>query len=226
MDKLCSYRKIIFSVASISLLAGCTNQGYSVIASTATTIGIGVSQQPTSGMIDATLGYKRAEVAFVPTNRNAGEKAGEINGQNGSGAKDSANVIMELRYSDLFAAGEKSGIYQRLAVGETAVKQPGATLMFTRDDNGKIDTNAQNAIAALRDIPTVQPKISSLKKIIAEKYKELKSNPDDLEKFKQSILEKYDRDFDKFLTEPNTSEQEIKDVENKLKAAGISFDKL
>lgn len=223
MDKLFSYQKMIFIIASISLLAGCTTQGYSVIASTATTIGVGVSQQPTSGMIDATLGYKRAEVAFVPTNRNAGEKAGDVNGKNGGGAKNSADVIMELRYSDLFASGEKSGIYQRLAVGETAVKQPGATLMFTRDADGKIDTSAQNAIAALGGIPTESPKTSNLKKTIAEKYKELKLDPDYLKKFNQSVPSKYNDNFTSFLTDANVSEQEINDVASKLKAAGISF---
>src|SRR5262245_16999965 len=134
-----------FRLGSIPVLApilvigiaatGCANQGYSVIASTATTIGVGISQQPSNGAVDATLGYKRAEFAFVPTNRNSGEAAGAT----GGGAKDTGNVILELKYFGIFSTGSDSGVYQRLAVGETAVKQPGAAALFLKGADGKLD---------------------------------------------------------------------------------------
>lgn len=221
MDKLCSYLKIVFFIISTSLLTGCTTQGYSVIASTATTIGLGVSQQPTSGMIDATLGYKRAEVAFVPTNRNAGENAGEVNGKNGSGAKDSANVIMELRYSDLFSSGEKSGIYQRLAVGETAVSQDGATLMFARDSNGNIDAATRSTLAALESTQKYKP--SYLKKKISNKYDALKSNQYELDKFNRSVPSGKYQSFDEYYNDENTSEEEDYNVLRNLEKNGVQF---
>ena len=54
-------------------LAGCASD-HAVIASTATTIGVEVSSNPTTGVPTGVLGYRRAEFAFVPTNR---AKAGE-----------------------------------------------------------------------------------------------------------------------------------------------------
>lgn len=114
------------------------------------------TQSPT-----AVLGYKRAELAYVPTNRATATKTTqkkdssgvpvttEENGipNTGSGAKDSANVLMELRYRGIFSWGENSGIYQRLAVGDIAVTQPGAAFMFSKDDSGKINDNVAKYVA-------------------------------------------------------------------------------
>ena len=55
-------------------------------------------------------------------------------------------VLMELRYSGIFS--RSGGIYQRLAVGAEAVKQPGAAFMFAKDADGNISSNAVQAITA------------------------------------------------------------------------------
>lgn len=153
---------LVVCFLALPLIQGCTTASSSVIAATGTTIGVELSQNQTTQTPTGVLGYKRAELAYVPTNRgNAGktttsqDSAGKPivtceNGlpQTGTGAKDSANVLMELRYSGIFDWGSGSGIYQRLAVGDQAVSQPGASLMFTKDSAGKVDQNAEKALSA------------------------------------------------------------------------------
>ena len=112
-------------------LAGCASD-HAVIASTATTIGVEVSSNPTTGMPTGVLGYRRAEFAFVPTNR---AKVGEpVNSQTPSDVSKVANVLMELNYSGTIST--KGSIYQRLAVGTEAVTGQGAAVMFARDADG------------------------------------------------------------------------------------------
>src|SRR3972149_2998961 len=116
-------RSVLLSLGAAWLavmLAGCSTQGYSVIAATGTTIGVGISQNPTSGVVDATLGYKRAELAFVPTNRNGGKKAGD----HFEGARDSANVIIDRQYRGICRSVGRCGFFRRLVVGDIAVAQP------------------------------------------------------------------------------------------------------
>jgi hypothetical protein len=131
------------------LLAACTATRHMVIASTATSIGVEISQNPANQSPQAKLGYQRAEVALVPTNRSAGEEPGSV----GCGAAQLGDVIMEIRYGGIFDTGKSSGIYQRLAVGHTAVQQPGASLMFARDAEGAVDPDAAGALRALQSVP-------------------------------------------------------------------------
>jgi len=149
------FLSLVFCIVAL-LLAACTNTGY-VVATTATTIGVEIGQDQTTGAPSSVLGYKRAEGAFLPTNRGTADKTTTTLGADGKpantvqengvptsgqGARDSANVLMELHYKGIFSSGEGSGIYQRLAVGDIAVAQPGAAAMFAKDDAGKIDSNA------------------------------------------------------------------------------------
>jgi len=161
---LCRLSGILFVVSFLilPLIQGCTAAGSSVIASTGTVIGVEISQNQTSQTPTATLGYKRAELAYVPTNRGTVDKVKKVTGADGvitethegaipamkDGARDSANVLMELRYVGIFDVGSASGIYQRLAVGDKAVAQPGASLMFAKNDTGKVDATAAGAIGA------------------------------------------------------------------------------
>ena len=146
---------------AIFILQGCTNTSNSVIASTGTTIGVELSQSEATQSPTAVLGYKRAELAYVPTNRatiiedtaseNSTGKTVSVEKKGipnvGNGAKDSANVLMELRYRGIFSMGEGSGIYQRLAVGDIAVKQPGAAFMFSKNDDGSLNRDVVKHIA-------------------------------------------------------------------------------
>lgn len=211
--------QIFFGIAVSLLISGCATQGYSVIASTGTTIGVGISQQPTNGAIEATLGYKRAEVAFVPTNRNGGESsANSIAG----GAKDSSDVIMELRYSGIFSPGDGSGIYQRLAVGNEAVKQPGASLMFARDAGGKIDAQAESALKAVSKLPASNEGLEAKRAKIATQYASEKDS---------SVKSKYDSaaknanyaDFKAFLLDQNLTETKLSSITNALASESITI---
>lgn len=215
----------IFSVAlsllSSMMLCSCANQGYSVIAFTATTIGVNISQQPANGSLDATLGYKRAEVAFVPTNRNSGDSAGTT----GNGAKDSANVIMELRYSGIFSTGADSGIYQRLAVGDIAVAENGTALLFAKGPDGKIDADAAKALSAVSNVPAPDPEATAAIVPLSEKYQSIKKDPAMVKKFNDAAKAEGFKDFGSFLRDLNTTPQQVKAVRENLEKKDISFDK-
>jgi hypothetical protein len=134
---------------AIGLISGCTAGRHKVIAATGTVIGLEVAQSPANQSPQAKLGYNRAELAIVPTNRDDEPAAGG----NGKGASDVADVLMELKYQGLLG-GSSSGIYQRLAVGSTAVTQPGAALMFAKDAEGTVsDQNAKALEKAMEAVP-------------------------------------------------------------------------
>ncbi len=102
------------------VVSGCKSTK-SVIAVTGTNLGIDISQDPATNTPQFKLGYNRAEVAVVSK-----EKYGD----------DVANVLMELQYR---GGTNNQGIYQRLAVGRTAVEQGGAAAMFMKGPDGTID---------------------------------------------------------------------------------------
>ncbi len=118
--------KTLLASLAVLLLAGCAaiDRNY-VVTGTGTVIGVQIAENPATQLYEAKLGYARAEVALVPTN--------------------GVSVLMELRYSGIFT--RDGGIYQRLAVGDVAVKQPGASFMFAKDAKGTISTNAIEAIS-------------------------------------------------------------------------------
>lgn len=142
---------LLLGIAQISVATGCANQRHQVIAATGTNIGLEISENPATQVPQAKLGYQRVELAIVPTNRSATEKATE--GSMRNGAKDVADVLMELRYGDIL--DKHSSVYQRLAVGKTAVSQGGAAaLLFAKDANGTIGPDAQKALKAVKSIRT------------------------------------------------------------------------
>lgn len=136
-------KEILISITMLFILLGCSSnqKATSVLATSATIIGVDISQQPTSSYPTATLGYKRAEFAYVPTN-----KASSPNLSYDKGASETADVIMELRYAGIFSMGENSGIYQRLAVGPNAVMSSGAKSLFSRSFNENLSEKIENEI--------------------------------------------------------------------------------
>jgi hypothetical protein len=126
------------------LIQGCSGNDHAVISSTGTLIGLELSQNPTTQTPQGKLGYNRAEFAYVPSNRNQEDDAGNT----GQGAKDTAEVLMELKYNDIFSG--QSGIYQRLAVGSTAVSQPGAAVMFLRGEDGNVSQSTLDSLNKLK----------------------------------------------------------------------------
>jgi hypothetical protein len=126
-----------FLLAVSLALCGCANL-HSVVVSTQTVLGVSVSENPTTQLYEARLGYARNEFAFVPGNINA---PGAV-----------PDVLMEMRASDIFTGG---GFYQRLAVGSNAVVQPGASMMFAKDANGTLNPVA--AISMLTNSAAKKP---------------------------------------------------------------------
>jgi hypothetical protein len=141
MKKITTY---VMAGLGLMLIVGCANNRHMVLASTGTNIGVEISQNPASQVPQAKLGYQRAELAIVPSNRSTKEDS-----EAGGGANEVADVLMEMRYRGIFSWGANSGIYQRLAVGKTAVSQPGAALLFAKADDGSI---APGVAAAIQDL--------------------------------------------------------------------------
>lgn len=121
------------AILLLALCAGCASERNNVVVGTSTVIGLSVAQNPASQLYEAKLGYARVEVALIPTN-----KRGTNAPTTGNGAADTANVLMELHYANIFSFTD-AGIYQRLAVGSIAVAQPGASLMFSKSPTGVVN---------------------------------------------------------------------------------------
>jgi hypothetical protein len=136
-------------LALVAALTGCSTS-HSVIVNTGTVLGVAVAENPSTGMYEARFGYARTEFAYVPSNRPRGTNEAVI----GQGAKDTANVLMEVRMENLLKGGL---IYQRLAVGDVAVAQPGAALLFARSPDGKVD---QSALQAVQSIQAPDPAVT------------------------------------------------------------------
>ena len=148
-------------------LAGCASD-HAVIASTATTIGVEISSNPTTGVPTGVLGYRRAEFAFVPTAR---AKAGEpVDPKAPADPSKVANVLMELNYSGTISTS--GSIYQRLAVGTEAVTGQGAAVMFARDADGNL--SPELAAAA---IGSAKLTLRNVDKVLACTVKNGKSDP-------------------------------------------------
>lgn len=110
-------------------LAACAQVKHSVFVTTGTYLGITVSENPATQLYEARVGYGRTEFAYVPGDTN---HPGSV-----------PDVMLELRMENILRGGL---VYQRLAVGSNAVSQPGAALMFAKDANGSLNSNAIQAV--------------------------------------------------------------------------------
>ena len=136
------------AICALVLLAGCESLDGYLLATSSTVIGLKIEQAPTTQTPTADLGYVRTELAVVPTDRGQCVKKGKTAVECPEGAYGSAtsapNVLMELRYSSILSA--QSTIYQRLAIGDIAVAQPGAAILMAKDKKGDVDKDASKAI--------------------------------------------------------------------------------
>lgn len=183
---------LLGALALAGLAGGCSIDRHTVIASTGTTLGVELTQDQATQSPRIKVGYNRAELALVPSNRSAEKEPGSrlaaalcekcARGEAGclthekckaarqstrdGGATDTAEVLMEIRMQGgiLFNGIQDAGLYQRLAVGKTAVQQPGASLMFARDKAGNLSTDAARAVKeAVKAAPgTVQTTTASI----------------------------------------------------------------
>jgi hypothetical protein len=131
--------KTTVALLALALCAGCVKLHNYVVSATGTVIGLEIAENPQTQLYQAKLGYARTELALLPTNK--GETNSFMNG-----AKDVPDVIMEVRYNNMFSFGS-AGIYQRLAVGDVAVRQPGAAFMFAKSKDGTLDPATANAVS-------------------------------------------------------------------------------
>lgn len=186
-------RAWLLAAAGCLVLPACNIDKHTVIASTGTNLGIDLTADPSTQTPRIKVGFNRAELALVPSNRSANKDPGSrlasllcehcAKGEPGctnqakcekvlcqltpevlknikdGGAVDTAEVLMEIRMQGgiLFNGIHDAGLYQRLAVGKTAVQQPGAALMFARDKKGELSADAATAVekatAAVKAVP-------------------------------------------------------------------------
>ena len=197
-------------------LQGCQQSRHMVLASTATNIGVEISQNPATQSPQAKLGYQRAELAIVPSNRTTTNDVTDINSK-GGGATDVADVVMELRYGGIFDFGPSSGIYQRLAVGSIAVKQPGASMMFSKDTDGTVTKDAADALKSLTSVKAWSWEVRISVKCLSDLRKNdaaLKVKIDDAVKSVTAMT------WDAFVDNPPPDEQ-LKQLMNKLNGQGV-----
>lgn len=146
----------LFCAIVSGIICGCAENRHAVVAITGTNIGLEISENPVTQMPQGKLGYQRSEISIVPSNRSGDIDPAGTNTTHifGNGAVDVADVLMELRFANIFSSAE-GGVYQRLAVGETAVSQSGAAFMFARDQEGNIDPKTAEAIKSIESIGPV-----------------------------------------------------------------------
>lgn len=190
---------LISLIAAIVLLTGCASQN-TVLVATGTVIGVEIGQNPSTGMYHAKLGYSRGELAMVPSTN-----------------KYTPDVITELKYNGIFSQGADSGIYQRMAVGSTAVAQPGAMAMFLKDGSGNISTNAVSALQSLAAIPTVNPAATISLVKIASAYKAAT----DKAPWESIAWQHGYKSFSAFLIDPKNTQETVSTVADSLRGANL-----
>lgn len=122
----------IVLAAALTLFGGCKTQSNFIVMASATTLGFDVSYN--GAQPQATLAFKRAEVAFVPVSTNY-----------------TPDALMEFRFNSSFTSQE---IYSRIATGPHATVNMPAALMMAKDRNG--NNTFTNTIFSFP--PVIQPK--------------------------------------------------------------------
>jgi len=220
-------RSVLVPAAAALVLAagGCATRTHYVVAATGTVIGVEIDQNPATQTPQAKLGYNRGELAIVPTDRqvcSVPKDSTEVRCvPEGGTAEAVPDVLMELKYAGIFDLGQASGIYQRLAVGNTAVRQPGASLMFARNATGDLDPAVAGALAAVSKTPIVTPQSLELKTRMWRAYEANQTRKDSFDAAAKSA------GFDSFvdyITETTTADQDLK-VGEQLRASGIVLPK-
>lgn len=131
-------KKIFALLLGLSLLVtGCHTPLNCVYVGSGTILGFDVSQSPATQTPQATLAYKRIEIAVVPVQTN-----GVV-----------PDVLMDFSFkSDLFSSA--GGIYSRIAVGPNATTHAPAALMMAKSRSGQMpslsaETNKTGAVQLL-----------------------------------------------------------------------------
>jgi hypothetical protein len=136
MKKILVYLGVV--TIALTLLSGCSTPSNCVYVGSGTTLGFDVSQSPATQSPQATLAYKRIELAVVPVTTNG----------------VTPDVIMDFSFkTSIFTSA--GGIYSRVAIGSNATTQIPAALMMAKDRTG--------GIGSLTNIPNLFPLLISPK---------------------------------------------------------------
>jgi hypothetical protein len=153
-DKVLFLPRMMRTLSAILLCAliGCATSGNNtIVGGTTTVLGVQIAQNPATQLYEAKFGYSRAELLVVPRPTN------------GAPVPD---VVSELRFNNIFQGG---GLYQRLAIGQTAVAN--SVYLFAKDGTGSLNPNTAAAItAAVRGIPANSADATSILLPLAKAY--------------------------------------------------------
>ncbi len=145
-----------------ALLAGCSDRllRESVLASTQSTIGLSIGQNPHTQLYEGKVGYARSELFLVPTGKRVVNTRGEqaphsdqaLQHLSTNNADVTPEVLGEILADGVLTAAPvagaaqpaRVGVYQRLAVGKLAVTAPAAVVLMARDPHA-LDAAARPA---------------------------------------------------------------------------------
>ena len=104
---------------ALTMLVGCKTPPNYIVMTSGTTLGFDVSESPATASPQATLAYKRVELALVPCQTNY-----------------TPDALMEFRFeSGMFV---KNYIYSRVATGPNATVASPAAVMMSKDKTGAL----------------------------------------------------------------------------------------
>jgi hypothetical protein len=183
---------------AILLLAGCVSRS-SIVTSTGTMLGFELAQNPASQMYQLKFGYSRAEWAAVPVKIT-------------NSLVDVPDVILELRYKGVFSSD--GALYQRLAIGSEAVKQPGASMMFAKDSAGQV------SLASAAALTSIHGAMTSSAKLLLPLATAYHASPRKAE-FDEAARRHGFKDFVTFILTQNLSSEVIAALSADLKQKGL-----
>jgi hypothetical protein len=106
-------------ILALTMLVGCKTPPNYIVMTSGTTLGFDVSESPATASPQATLAYKRVELALVPCQTNY-----------------TPDALMEFRFeSGMFV---KNYIYSRVATGPNATVASPAAVMMSKDKTGSL----------------------------------------------------------------------------------------
>lgn len=168
-----SLLKIVFSATAIALACGCEVVGKSrILMVTSTTIGVNVQMSKSQQTPEVKIGYNREEFAMLPSDRpepkpGQGDDANAVQTGKIDGAAASPEALMELNANSNVGLGLVwgGGVYQRLAVGQIAVQQPGAALLMAKGPSESVDaTTAKNIVSDYPPVKLIGPVAQDVQK--------------------------------------------------------------
>ena len=182
----------------LAILCSCSTPSNRIVVISGTVLGIEIGENPATQMYNVRLGYVRSEVALVPSTNN-----------------EAPDVLMEAHYGRLFT--RDASLKQRLAVGKNAVNQPGAFILFAKNPDGTIDSNAVAIAKSLASIPSPNPTVSAQVLPLAKAYQASSTKAD----FDVVAVGLGFANFSDFLIRPNLTLEQVKAIAETLKAKGL-----